>query len=375
MERTRVVKKKIINNIMLHELREKIRRAKQDADIGKDTKGTQPAKYYAKDAEGDEMSDKTKAARAKHFKNKTKMDDDNPKAYTPAPGDKDAETKPSQHTKKFKKMYGEDTLPEVEDLEIWKELEEGKLVAPFAGILDSLVSKVKSKVGKVYSKDEKDGIGLMNSIASLVGAKVMPSHKRKGHLYIKDDFEPLDEVIKNDLKDADKKYLQKRVSEMQKLIDKLIKMRGVQPEDKDAWKKVQQAKFAIEDMLEEEVKLMDACWQGYKQVGMKKKGDKMVPDCVPESKKIDIKKVLKKIKGVSYKQAEVIAAMNPAIITQIAQQMSGLVMGEDLDKNADAGDYIDDFRKSDAPQFKGKSDAKIRKMAIAAFLKKKNDKA
>lgn len=26
----------------------------------------------------------------------------------------------------------------------------------------------------------------------------------------------------------------------------------------------------------------EACWDGYKQVGMKKKGDKMVPDCVPE---------------------------------------------------------------------------------------------
>ena len=45
--------------------------------------------------------------------------------------------------------------------------------------------------------------------------------------------------------------------------------------------------------------------------------------------------------------------------------------GEKLDKNSDAGDYIDDFRKSDAPQFKGKSDKKIRKMAIAAYLSKK----
>lgn len=26
----------------------------------------------------------------------------------------------------------------------------------------------------------------------------------------------------------------------------------------------------------------ESCWDGYKQVGMKKKGDKMVPDCVPE---------------------------------------------------------------------------------------------
>lgn len=27
---------------------------------------------------------------------------------------------------------------------------------------------------------------------------------------------------------------------------------------------------------------VEACWQGYKQVGMKKKGKKMVPNCVPE---------------------------------------------------------------------------------------------
>jgi hypothetical protein len=29
--------------------------------------------------------------------------------------------------------------------------------------------------------------------------------------------------------------------------------------------------------------LYEACWTGYKQVGMKKKGDRMVPDCVPEA--------------------------------------------------------------------------------------------
>ena len=29
--------------------------------------------------------------------------------------------------------------------------------------------------------------------------------------------------------------------------------------------------------------LTEACWTGYKQVGMKKKGDKMVPNCVPEN--------------------------------------------------------------------------------------------
>ena len=48
-------------------------------------------------------ADKRKA----QFKKQAKMDDDNPKAYKPAPGDATAETKPSQHTKNFKKMFGE----------------------------------------------------------------------------------------------------------------------------------------------------------------------------------------------------------------------------------------------------------------------------
>jgi len=41
---------------------------------------------------------------------------------------------------------------------------------------------------------------------------------------------------------------------------------------------------------------------------------------------------------------------------------------EKLDKDSDMGDYIKDFYKSDAPQFKGKSKKKRRQMAIAAKL-------
>ena len=52
--------------------------------------------------------------------------------------------------------------------------------------------------------------------------------------------------------------------------------------------------------------------------------------------------------------------------------MKSLVTEEKLGKDADAGDYIDDFKKSDAPQFKGKSDKKIRDMAVAAYLDKKD---
>ena len=70
---------------------------KQDKDI-KDREGTQPAKYYAKDTEGDAMAPSTKKKRAAHFAKKKKG---------PAPGDASATTRPSKHTNKFKQMYGE----------------------------------------------------------------------------------------------------------------------------------------------------------------------------------------------------------------------------------------------------------------------------
>ena len=66
----------------------------QDRDI-KDKEGTQPAKYYKG------LSKSTKSARDAHFKKNTRQ---------PAPGDKEASKKDmpkSQHTLKFKQMYGE----------------------------------------------------------------------------------------------------------------------------------------------------------------------------------------------------------------------------------------------------------------------------
>ena len=54
------------------------------------------------------LSKSTADKRKAQFKKQAKMDDDNPAAYKPAPGDKTAETKPSQHTKKFQQMYGEE---------------------------------------------------------------------------------------------------------------------------------------------------------------------------------------------------------------------------------------------------------------------------
>jgi predicted nucleotidyltransferase len=76
--------------------KEDLDRLPQDRDVSKE-KGTQPKKYYK------QLSKDTKSARAKHFSktDTTKNDND------PAPGDKDAKTKPSVHTQKYKKMFGE----------------------------------------------------------------------------------------------------------------------------------------------------------------------------------------------------------------------------------------------------------------------------
>jgi len=63
------------------------------------------AKYHAG------LSKSTKDKRKAQFKKQAKMDDDNPAAYKPAPGDATAKTKPSKYTTKFKDMFGEDDGP------------------------------------------------------------------------------------------------------------------------------------------------------------------------------------------------------------------------------------------------------------------------
>jgi nicotinamide mononucleotide adenylyltransferase/predicted nucleotidyltransferase len=68
----------------------------QDRDVKK-KKGTQPKKYYKG------LSKDVKDKRADHFKSQ----DTTKPGYKPAPGDDKAKTKPSKHTQKYKKMFGE----------------------------------------------------------------------------------------------------------------------------------------------------------------------------------------------------------------------------------------------------------------------------
>jgi len=226
---------------MLEELREKLRKTQQDKEVeGK--KGSQPKKYYAKDADGDEMSKSTKDKRASHFdKNKDKEGED---AFKPAPGDSQADTKPSQHTKKYKKMFGE-------------------------GAADKSLQKKADKSGMpvgVLKQVYKRGVAAWKG-----GHRPGTTPEQWGHA---------------------------RVNSF------VTKSKGTWGgADQDLAKKVQGKSESIEEA-------------------------------------VDIKKALKKVKGLTKKQLEVLSTMNTTQISVVVNQLSSLVMSEAIEE----GKLVTDWR-------------------------------
>ena len=94
--------RKWLDSIELVE-KERKKEVAQDKDVKK-AKGSQPSVYFKG------LGKSTKKKRLSHFNRTSKMADDNPAAYKPAPGDKTAKTKPSKHTLKYRRMYGEDEV-------------------------------------------------------------------------------------------------------------------------------------------------------------------------------------------------------------------------------------------------------------------------
>jgi len=64
------------------------------------------------------LSDKEKEARAKQFARQAKKDEDDPSAYKAPPSNKGAKTKPSKHTIKYKKMFGETIEVELDEQDL-----------------------------------------------------------------------------------------------------------------------------------------------------------------------------------------------------------------------------------------------------------------
>jgi len=119
-----------------------VKKVAQDKDV-KSRDGTQPKKYFDKKGD-DKLAKSTKQDRARHFEKGAKKDDDNSSAYEPAPGDAQAKTKPSKHTKKFKKMFGEDAVAAA------------RLKANQADETDRQKDKHEREVEKLKQKHEKE---------------------------------------------------------------------------------------------------------------------------------------------------------------------------------------------------------------------------
>tara|TARA_R100001126_G_scaffold101863_2_gene83771 strand:- start:2001 stop:2966 length:966 start_codon:yes stop_codon:yes gene_type:complete len=92
----------------------------------------------------------------------------------------------------------------------------------------------------------------------------------------------------------------------------------------------------------------------------------------PEEKKLKkIEKELKKASKLHKGQSQALAKASKKHKDQ-ADRIAKLVK-EKLTKKHDVGDFVDDFKKSKAKQFRGKSAKKKKEMAVAAYLAKQND--
>jgi len=154
-----------------------------------------------------------------------------------------------------------------------------------------------------------------------------------------------------------------------------------------------------------------ACWKGYKRIGTKKKGGKTVDNCVPMEDVASVQPMSgptgsmfamnKEGKEHSWKSEGHYTkdgkewkgpqhAHNGQVMTgekhtadsqdlyhykelspEVRKKVSNTI-DEKLNADKDSiGTYVDDFKKSDAPQFKGADRSKRRAMAVAAYLKSK----
>jgi len=233
-----------------------INEVKQDKDI-KDRKGTQPSKYYAKDTEGDAMAPSTKTKRAAHFAKKK---------AGPAPGDKSATTKASTHTKKFKQMYGE-ALP--------KSADQGDYIDDF--------EKSDAPQFKGKSKEKRKDMAIA------------------AYLSKNENFQ-LDEKIEGLVKKSKKSGMPYGI--LKKVYDRgmaawktghrpgttpqqwaFARVNSFTTKSSGTWGKADAdlAKQVRGESIEED----GPCWDTHKQVGMKTKNGKQVPNCVPKNEDLN----------------------------------------------------------------------------------------
>ena len=337
----------------LREEPKKITKTKQAKGDVADVKGTQPAKYYSKDTEGDEMSKSTKIARARHFAKGGSRDK--------APGDKGATTKPSQYTKKYKQMYGEvlsknaDAGDYIDDFQKsdapqfkGKSKEKRKDMA-IAAYLDKK-DKNEDVDMDIYHLDEKIAGLVKKSSETGVPYGILKKSYDRGMAAWKGGHRPgttpqqwafarvnsmltggkADPDLQGKVRAAKKAHKAKKKESYEIGTDEYTNhTKKVTPGQVNEWFENQAVRANYElkygddwwwklnevhDTMLEKVGCCDdcaevdgfdeeslksesgPCWDGFKQVGMKMKGGKRVPNCVPEETAVEERTTLKKDK-------------------------------------------------------------------------------
>ena len=320
-------------------------RVAQDPTI-KDREGTQPKKYFSG------LSPSTKEKRDAAFQKGKTASDDSPSSYKPAPGDAEAETKPSKYTKKYKQMFGEqDAVVRAKD-QIKREKEADKekhdRLLDRARVQDTQTKNRQTEeyelsedaTAALQKKADKSGVSLgilrqvynrgmaawktghrpgatqqqwafarVNSFLTGGGARKADADlwsKAKGR---KEEVE-LDEArakqavagnkVQKLVTGFDMTYKGKKYDEIDMELVKIdngseiVTFKILHPREhigdevKIPFKTLRRGRFMATDTS----KINEACWDGYKQVGMKTgKDGKPVPNCVRESKSLNIKNI------------------------------------------------------------------------------------
>ena len=293
--------------------------------------------------------------------------------------------------------------------------DEGKLVASQLQIISALMSKLKDRAEKELSKNQEKGVAFLNTLGSFVGAKVTDKKQAKNKLFLKMEYIKEDAAVDAaNLKAKQAEEIERLKAKHEGEVEALKDRHEREQRAIDLQKEKETENKAIESERESQRKAAQneeleeaGLWDNIRAKRargerMRKKGEKGAPtqDQIKraqedkEEQDADVKdkegtQPKKYYKGLDKKTKEKRDAhfkkkvpgpapgdededgkpikTKPSVHTKKFAKM----YGEKLDKNADAGDYVKDFRKSDAPQFKGKSDKKIQKMAIAAYLSKK----
>ena len=107
------------------------------------------------------------------------------------------------------------------------------------------------------------------------------------------------------------------------------------------------------------------CWDGYKQIGMKKKGGRMVPDCVPEE--VELEENYKALDNMSIESGEPLGDLKKVYKRGLAAYASGHRPG--MTQHQWAMARVNSYIKGGPAR---KVDAHIRKESAKMSLKKKS---